>query len=160
MNNAMSEFLKSIGVTAGISILIGIAFWALNGLAGFIAGTILGFVVQVIISFLWKSYLIHRSTVDIAEIDSDLQKTEMEQLSKQTVNVNCAYCRVVNKATIRMDSENTFRCSACNQLNIVMITLSTARVTVPLDLNGEALLEKAVGIEVKDLSAPVEFRST
>jgi len=57
-----------------------------------------------------------------------------------------------------MDEENTFRCNGCNQLNVVVITLSTARVTVPLDLNGDAMLEKAAGPEVKDLSAPVEFR--
>ena len=158
MNSPIAELLKSISITLGISVLVGIAAYPFAGLAGFSAGVLMGCVVQVLVAFLWKSYLVHLSTVEMAAIDSDLRKMEMEQANKHNIDVLCSYCRLPNKVSLRMDEENTFRCNGCNQLNVVVITLSTARVTVPLDLNGDAMLEKAAGPEVKDLSAPVEFR--
>lgn len=117
----------SIGLTTIISII-----------AGFAGSTIIGsfwgwfwivFLLQVIGFLAWNSYLLQAQQIANDKIEAEM----LEQLSKFTIALNCAYCQAPNQLGIQLDQKNTFTCLSCNQANGVFMQFQATPLTTPID---------------------------
>jgi hypothetical protein len=128
----MKKFeLLVIGISIGVTLLISSVF-------GFAGSSIYGkfwgwfwvsLLAQLIIFLIWNSLLIQKDYANQqkAEIDA------MEQYSKFTVKLNCAYCQNPNNTPIQLNQKNTFKCEACNQVNGVFMQFMATTMTTPIE---------------------------
>jgi transcription elongation factor Elf1 len=120
--------LASLFLTAAFATLFGFAGRSIVGTfwSWFWISTLSMFVVFGIIN----SYFISK---DI----NLLQKNEieiLEQLSKFTITVNCAYCQQQNNVPIQLNARNTFKCESCNQVNGISMQFMATSITTPLNI--------------------------
>lgn len=136
--------ISSIALTSLVSTLFGFA-------GRTIIGTFWGwFCISMLLQFLlfvaYNSYLIQRDDVALqkAEIET------LEQLSKFTVKLSCAYCQQPSVTPIQLNQRNTFKCESCNQVNGVSMQFMATTLTTPI---------QSVKIPVQDQPA-AEFKIT
>jgi hypothetical protein len=117
----------SIGVTFLLSTIFGFAGSSIYG--KFWGWFWISFLAQLIIFLVWNSFLIQKDYANQqkAEIDA------MEQYSKFTVKLNCAYCQSPNNVPIQLNQKNTFRCDSCNQGNGVFMQFMATTMTTPIE---------------------------
>lgn len=135
--------LASIGITALVSTLFGFA-------GQHIIGTFWGwFWVSALFQFIgfvaYNSYLIQKD-------DIELRKTEiqaLEQLSKFTVQLNCAYCQQVAVTPIQLNQRNTFKCDGCNQVNGISMQFIATTLTTPIQSVKLPKIEEQESFEFK-----------
>lgn len=71
------------------------------------------------------------------KINRDIIKlqTRLHEVSnQQSVEVSCSYCKMRNVVPVYLNQRNTFKCSKCQQVNLVIFQFAAAQVTVPLEL--------------------------
>lgn len=159
MNNLGLQFLKSLLITLCISALFGLSSLLINNsVSVFLTVFLTSFLLQYIIFFLWRSYIIYKTEIDIKLIEADVEKTQLEQLAKQNVEVICSYCRATNITTIQMNKENLFNCKSCNKNNVILMNISTAQVTD--DISASDIINKINTITASDNASPIEFRGS
>lgn len=118
-----------------ISITITCAISSLFGLAGrTIIGTFWGwFWISLLVQFLgfvaYNSYLLQRDEYVL----QTAQNEALEQLSKFTIKIACAYCQQSNITPIQLNQRNTFKCEGCNQVNGVSIQFMATTLTTPIE---------------------------
>ena len=133
----------SIGITALVSTLFGFA-------GQNIIGTFWGwFWISALLQFIgfvaYNSYLIQRD-------DVELRKTEieaLEQLSKFTVQLSCAYCQQATAIPIQLNQRNTFKCDGCNQVNGVSMQFMATTLTTPIQSVKLPKIEEQESFEFK-----------
>lgn len=163
MNPAIRNILRSILITTIISLGFGLASFILTkSLSMLLSIFVSTFILQFIIFYFWQSWILSKAV----RSEDELYKTYLLQNSKQSVQLNCSYCRSPNTIAININEENVFMCKNCNQQNIVMMEFSTAQVTLPQEqttvlntINDIIESDNKQTIKVKDVAAPIEFKS-
>lgn len=119
----------------GISIAVTLIFSTLFGFAGSsILGTFWG--------WFWITLL--TQVIGFAIVNSHIGKKEeranqfaelkaLEELSKFTIKLSCAYCEQINGVPIVLNQRNTFKCESCNQVNGVSMQFMATTLTTPID---------------------------
>ena len=118
-----------------ISLSLTFLFSAIFGFAGSsIYGKFWGwfwvtFLIQVIGFAAWNSYLSQKEFAanQQAEVEA------LEQFSKFSVQLSCAYCKQLNTAPIQLNQKNTFKCGSCNQTNGVFMQFAATTMTTPVE---------------------------
>jgi hypothetical protein len=134
-----------------ISITLTLFFSAVFGFAGSsICGKFWGwfwvtFLIQVIGFAAWNSYLSQKEFAanQKAEIEA------LEQFSKFSVQLSCAYCKQPNTTPIQLNQKNTFKCQTCNQTNGVFMQFAATTMTTPIE---------SVKIPLVDSNSIAEFK--
>jgi hypothetical protein len=65
-------------------------------------------------------------------IRSKLEEEETERArlyESQGVSSQCAYCNAINFIPIRLDEDNEYKCTECDNTNSVYVQITTARQT-------------------------------
>ena len=134
----MKQLFKSTEfIIASASILVTIIVSAIFGFTGStIIGTFwswfwISLLTQVIGFFVVNSFLLQKKI----ENERILEIQEMKEISKFSINLNCAYCKQANIAPIILNKKNTFKCDACNQVNGVFMQFTATTLTTPIDVN-------------------------
>lgn len=83
-------------------------------------------------------------------IDKAMKLSEID--SKQSVILECEYCREENSVKVTLEGENSFICKQCNNENNVVIRFSTARTSTPLRLKSD--IDMADPID--DMADPID----
>jgi hypothetical protein len=116
----------SLAFTTLVSAVVGLGGYLLVGYFwGFFA---LAFGVQFVLFAVINTYLQRKDTLEGAKVLNE----QLEALSKFTIQLACAYCKVANAVPITLNQENRFQCGSCNQVNAVKMQFFAARVTTPL----------------------------
>jgi hypothetical protein len=132
----------SIGTTMLISALFGFAGSSIYG--AFWGWFTVSFLVQVILFLGWNSYLIQKDTA----IQEQAELKALEQYSKFTIKLTCAYCKQPNVVPIQLNVKNTFKCQSCNQANGVFMQFMATTLTTPIE-NVKIPLVEAEPVELK-----------
>jgi len=80
---------------------------------------------------LWQAFLYimsHRATIKTREIERDVMKEYMAN----SIDIPCTSCKTLNNTPIKLNSNNSFKCSKCNVDNVVYINIESAAVTTPI----------------------------
>ena len=118
---------------------------AIFGLAGSsIVGTFWGwfwisFLCQIIIFAVTNSFIINKTL-------AAQQKAEilaLDQLSKFSINISCAYCNQRTITPIQLNQKNTFKCESCNQVNGISMQFTSTTLTTPLESVKIPLVEQS-----------------
>ena len=117
----------SLGTTLVLSTLFGFAGSAIIGT--FWGWFWISFLFQFIGFFLYNSFLIQKERL----IQQKFELETLEQLSKFSVRLNCAYCQQPNVTPIQLNQKNTFKCESCNQVNGVFMQFSATTLTTPIE---------------------------
>ena len=123
------EFLiisLSLAITALISLGIGIAGFLITG--QFWGFFVLSFILQFVIFAVVNTVLIRRDQTE----GTRLLNQQLEAVSKHTLRLSCAYCKVPNIVPVTLNQENRFKCEACNQINGVKMQFFATQITTPL----------------------------
>ena len=59
--------------------------------------------------------------------------------SQQYARLNCSYCNTANDVKLTLGKETTYKCTQCANNNIARITISSARVTTPVDTSPKTM---------------------
>jgi hypothetical protein len=112
--------------TSIISILLALAASTLIGT--FWSWFIIIFVLQIVGFSVFNSILIQRQSNFL--IATEL--AELEQLSKFSIKLSCAYCNQPNDCQIQLNQKNSFKCESCNQVNGVYMQFTATTQTTPI----------------------------
>lgn len=132
-------------IVASASLFLTSLFATIFGLAGStIIGTFWGWfwisILSMIVVFaLINSFLIHRDINLLQKNEIDI----LDKFSKFSIKLSCAYCQQQNVVPIQLNSRNTFKCEACNQVNGVSMQFMATSITTPID-SAKSLDEKIV----------------
>ena len=116
----------SISFTALVSAVVGLGGYLLGGY--FWGWFAMAFGVQFVLFAVINTYLQRKDTLEGAKVLNE----QLEALSKFTIQLACAYCKVANAVPITLNQENRFQCGSCNQVNAVKMQFFAAQVTTPL----------------------------
>lgn len=123
-------------VVSGIAGFIPLAFTGLSWsvyLGTFAATTSL----QLFIGKLWAMHVERATAVAMEELSTKQKFIE----SVQYVDIQCAHCAQTNRIKILLNKDNSYTCTSCKQQNSVLIEMSTARKTVPLNDVSKGIFE-------------------
>lgn len=127
--------MKSPTIIAVISIGITLTVSALFGFAGSsIIGTFWGWfsisLLMLVIGFAaYNSFLIQRDNLAIQQAEIEA----LEQFSKFSIKMSCAYCNQSNITPIQLNQRNTFKCGSCNQVNGISMQFIATTLTTPIE---------------------------
>lgn len=142
--------LKQTLIIVGISIGLTALFSTLFGFAGSaIVGTFWGWfwvtmLIQIIGFLSINSYLLQRDSIQLQQAETEA----LEQLSKFTIKVSCAYCQQYNITPIQLNQRNTFKCESCNQVNGISMQFMATTLTSPIE-SVKIPIENSESIEFK-----------
>lgn len=120
----MREIIKSILITLGVSVVLGgsVSYMFDVDIVKTIVGTTM---IQVIFFMLYNNI-----SQKILQIKTEQEITnQINLMSKQTVDLKCAYCGHVNTIPIELSRDNKFECEECGKTNAVYVALTTAQKT-------------------------------
>ena len=103
-------------------------------------------VIQIIGFLSINSYLLQRDSIQLQQAEVEA----LEQLSKFTIKVSCAYCQQPNTTPIQLNQRNTFKCESCNQVNGISMQFMATTLTSPIE---------SVKIPIEN-SGSIEFKVT
>jgi hypothetical protein len=118
--------LISLGFTALVSTLVGTGGYMLSG--KFWGYFVIAFCIQIIIFAIINTFLLRKDAVETLE----LLNKQMEQISKFTVRLTCAYCSHQTVVPIVLNQENRYKCDSCNQVNGIKMQFFSTQITTPL----------------------------
>lgn len=113
--------------TSIISALLALAASTLIG--SFWSWFVITFVLQIIGFSVWNSLLIQKQNNFLRETEL----AELEQLSKFSIKISCAYCSQPNDCQIQLNQKNTFKCQSCNQVNGIYMQFTATTLTTPIE---------------------------
>lgn len=132
----------SVGITIGISLLVGFAGAALIG--SFWSWFSLALITQLILFAIANSYLLQKDRF----VSDQLSLKALEQISKFSIKINCAYCQQQNVVPVQLNQKNTFKCDSCNQVNGITMQFISTPITTPIE-SVKIPLEGTESIEFK-----------
>lgn len=120
----MREIVKSILITLSVSAAIGGSVAYMFDLS--ILKCILGVTILQILFFM----VYNNVSQKIVQVKTEQEITsQIELMSKQSVELACAYCGEVNTVPIELSRDNKFECEECGKTNAVYVSLTTAQKT-------------------------------
>lgn len=122
------NILKSLGITAAVSLVLG-------GLIYYLLGyPLLKSIVSVGAAQIIFFYIYNSITQLILSIRFEQEQTQQaEYFSKQGVDVTCAHCSNANFIPISMSEVNEFECQVCGKQNSVYVDITVAQKTDIVD---------------------------
>ena len=80
---------------------------------------------------MYYNWLDNKSALELRKA----QALEVESMMKQSVDMECEYCRERNEMIpINVNSEqNSFKCHKCGNLNKIVVNVSAVRTTRPVN---------------------------
>lgn len=129
----MLVIFKSLAITALIS--LGLSF-SLKQLIGFWEMFVLSFILQFIVTFIWKTFALKKVNPLIEELSQDLE----EVLAKQEVSVECPCGKNTVTAIVFPAEDVLIDCDKCNNTFRVTTEIKTQLVTEPV--NVESIFNK------------------
>jgi hypothetical protein len=118
------EIIKSILITLGVSIVLGGSVSYMFDTE--IVKTIVGITMIQVIFFM----VYNNVSQKILQIKTEQEiTTQIDLMSKQTVELKCAYCGHVNAIPIELSIDNKFECEECGKTNAVYVAITTAQKT-------------------------------
>ena len=120
----MREIIKSILITLGVSIVLGgsVSYMFDVDIMKTIVGTTM---IQVIFFMLYNNI-----SQKVLQVKTEQEITnQINLMSKQTVDLKCAYCNHVNSIPIELSRDNKFECEECGKTNAVYVAITTAQKT-------------------------------
>ena len=145
-------FVRSF-IIAGI---IAIAFgYSLSKFFGFWEATVLAFVIQFVVAFVYSSFKITKTTNLTAEFESELGQL----LSLSEASVACPCGNYIYTDNIFLNLENGYTCEKCNNEFRIDISLTPTLLTTPLNVNHkfEEITEEPTEEEAKNVSITQEY---
>jgi len=118
-----------------ISLVLTFALSAIIGVAGsFIIGSFwawfcLSFFAQVIIFAIANSFTINKLSLEQEKANA----IALEQFSKFSIKISCAYCNQYALVPIQLNQKNTFKCENCNQVNGISMQFTSTTITTPIE---------------------------
>jgi len=122
------NIVRSIGITAIISAIVG---FALRTLLGFWEIFSLAAVLQFVAFFTYNSYQITKTTQNNTEADVAFENL----LALSEADIVCPCGNYTVRDYVYAGIENTFKCEKCSNTFKVSITLTPTLVTEPVDIN-------------------------
>lgn len=80
---------------------------------------------QLFIGGMINYYISKKEILDLKKIDAINNLTH----SVQYVDINCSYCGSLNNVRLLLNEKNIYDCTACNQSNSILVSISSSRVT-------------------------------
>lgn len=118
----IKQILTSLIKTLVVSLTLSTAGYYLFKFP-FIEGLIAVTILQVIIFYIWNTYVEYR-----LRITESIQITQrISEFSKQGIDAQCAHCSNINYIPVRFDEENIFKCETCGKPNSVYIDVTIAQ---------------------------------
>ena len=108
---------SAVAYTASMS---NYSFWLF-----FVCSTAIQFIFHWSLSYFMDIYVVLRN--------KQLENQRIAEFSKQSVNVNCAYCRHANTVPVRFEDYNDFTCENCGKPNAIYVNLTVTQKTTPLN---------------------------
>jgi hypothetical protein len=118
---------KSILITIVCSSAIGGIFYLFGG--GFTKAFLLSLIGIFVLGFLFGQISETTAAINNKRLEND----RIKEFVKQASIVNCSYCEESNFIPIRLDERNEFDCDKCKEKNAVHISVTSSRITTPLD---------------------------
>lgn len=148
----MKQSLLKI-IQSPITRSLGFTFFIGLTLAGLIKGLVPSFnffilfgtciIGQIIFFSIFYTILDWYRTNKVALVIAKSQAETIERtLGEQSINLECAYCAIINTVPIALSEENLFECFQCKQKNAVKLQFFAARITMPVARKVEVDLMK------------------
>jgi len=121
--------LMSIGVVVLTSLLASLPVLLFGlSVARYFATFFILVALQLFVGKLWNYYVDHKTNLEMEKVNA----TKAMADAVQHLQVTCAYCKTLNLAKILLGEDNTYECTACKEVNTVLIETSSARTTQPI----------------------------
>ena len=138
-------FIRSFLIAGIVAALFG---FGLKNVFGLWEATILAFVLQFVIAFVYSSLKINKNTTLTTQFEAELE----ELLSLSEGSVACPCGNYVHKDNIFLNSDNMYTCEKCNNEFRIDISLTPTLLTEPVDINKkfEQLTKEDIPVDKKD----------
>ena len=143
--------MKKLEITVAlISVSLTLLFASLFGFAGSaVIGTFWGWfwlsLLVLVVGFsIVNSYLIRKDQMIREAVDLET----LRELTKMSVNLECAYCQQRAIVPILLNQRNTFKCDSCNQINGISMQFVATALTSPID-SVKLPIESSTAVEFK-----------
>lgn len=111
-------------ITLGVSIVLGGSISYMFDTE--IVKTLVGITLMQVIFFMVYNNISQK----ILQIKTEQEITnQIDMISKQTVELKCAYCGHINTLPIELSRDNKFECDECGKTNAVYVAITTAQKT-------------------------------
>lgn len=117
----------SVCFTLLVSGVVGLCTYFI--LDNFVAPFVLATILQLVVFAVVNTRQIKKDEVELAKIYNE----RLQVLSRLTVRLSCAYCKVPAQVPVQLNTENRFKCESCNQINGIKMQFFTTQITTPLD---------------------------
>ncbi len=97
----------------------------------FIVPFLINLGIVYLIGYIMDLFFKYKTQNKILKFEIDTKTLELQQ----SVEVSCAYCKVINVIPVKLNIRNTFECNSCKQINLMIFQFATAQVTTPLETN-------------------------
>jgi len=125
----MAQIIRSLLLLIIISSSVGGIFYFFDPtLLTFIKYSILAIGIQIIFFFIYNNLLRY-----IARLNLEKESLQLAQLAeKNKIMVPCQGCKTINNVNVDLSKENTFKCTACEAENKLIIDYTTVLPTKPI----------------------------
>lgn len=135
----MVNIIKSVLVTSCIS--LGLAF-SLRDLLGFWEIFTLSFILQFLVSFLWKNFTLNNNSAVITELTQNFDSL----IETQQINIPCPCGKYTENIIFSPKEDITIQCEACKNTFRVVTEIKTQLITEPVNI--ESMFDKLKGTTV------------
>ena len=141
-------FVRSFLIASIIAIAFG---YSLSKFFGFWEATVLAFVIQFVIAFVYSSFKISKNNTLTVEFENELEQL----LALSETSIPCPCGNFVYTDNIFLNLENGYTCEKCNNEFRIDISLTPTLLTTPLNVGYD--FEKNIEEEPKDISITQEY---
>tara|TARA_R110001583_G_scaffold2390_1_gene17378 strand:+ start:398 stop:865 length:468 start_codon:yes stop_codon:yes gene_type:complete len=127
-------FIRSFLIAGAVSALFG---FGLKNVFGFWEATILAFVLQFVVAFIYSSIKISNNTTLSQEYQSELEQL----LSFSEASVPCPCGNYIHTDNMFVNIDNTYTCEKCNNEFRIDVSLTPTLLTNPVDVNQESFAD-------------------
>ena len=137
-------FIRSCLIAGIIAAAFGYSF---HKFFGFWEATVLAFVVQFVIAFVYSSFKINKNNTLTAEFENELEQL----LALSETSIPCPCGNFVYTDNIFLNLENGYSCEKCNNEFRIDISLTPTLLTTPLNVshNFEKNIETEDGVSIE-----------
>lgn len=125
--------LRSIAITLCVSGTCGLLFWSLD--YSFIKAFTLSTIIQFIGFWMFNSIMQHVRQVKMTELENQ----RIAEYTKQSINVECSYCKSNNLIPLHVNGDNDFKCVNCGKENAVYVGITVTQKTNPMNVDSLAV---------------------
>jgi hypothetical protein len=143
-------FVRSFLIAGIISLAFG---YSLSKFFGFWEATVLAFVIQFVIAFVYSSFKISKNTTLSAEFENELEQL----LALSETSIPCPCGNFVYTDNIFVSLEHGYTCEKCNNEFRIDISLTPTLLTTPLNVGYDFDKNTEAEAEAEDVSITQEY---